>query len=57
VAEVGGDQFRGVGVDQVAGLHHLALLHEILDDVDGALGHALRQILDRDRLRQRDLAG
>ena len=41
VAELGGDQFGGVGVDHVAGLHDLALLHEELDDVDRALGHAL----------------
>ena len=52
VAEFGGDQLGRVGVDHVAGLHDLALLHEELDDVDGALRHALRQFLDGDRLRQ-----
>ena len=51
-----GDQLGGVGVDHVAGLHHLALLHEELDDVDGAFGHALRQFLDGDGLRQHHFA-
>ena len=52
MAEFGRDQFGGVGVDDVAGLQHLALLHEELDDVDGALGHALGEFLDGDRLGQ-----
>ncbi len=43
VAEFAGDELREIGVDQVAGLHHLAFLHQELDDVDRALGHALRQ--------------
>ena len=46
VAEFGGDQFGGVGVDHVARLQDLALLHEELDDIDRTLGHALRQFLD-----------
>ena len=40
VAEFGGDQLGRVGVDHVAGLHDLALLHEELDDVDRAFRHA-----------------
>ena len=47
-----GDQLGRVGVDDVAGLQDLALLHEVLDHVDRALGHALRQFLDGDGLGQ-----
>nr|CAI0340834.1 membrane hypothetical protein [Rhizobiaceae bacterium] len=56
MAEFAGDEFGQVGVDQIAGLHHLAFLHQVLDDVDGAFGHALRQFLNGDGLRQHDLA-
>ena len=56
VAEFLGDELGGVGVDHVVDLHHLALLHQKLDDVDGALGHAVGEFLDGDRLRDRDLA-
>ena len=56
VAEFGGDQFGRIGVDHVARLQDLALLHEVLDDVDRALGHALRQFLDGDRLGQHHFA-
>ena len=34
VAELLGDQLRGVGVDHVGDLRHLALLHQQLDHVD-----------------------
>ncbi len=57
VAEFAGDELREIGVDQVAGLHHLAFLHQEFDDVDRALGHALRQFLNRDGFRQDDFAG
>ncbi len=56
MAEFGGDEFGEVGVDDVARLHHLAFLHQVLDDVDGALGHALRQFLNGDGFRQDDFA-
>ena len=56
VAELGGDQFCGVGVDDVARLEDLAFLHEVLHDIDGAFRHAARQFLDRDRLGQDHLA-
>ncbi len=56
VAEFAGDEFSQVGIDQIAGLHHLAFLHQVLDDVDGAFGHALRQFLNRDGFRQNDFA-
>ncbi len=50
------DEFGKVGVDDVARLHHLAFLHQVLDDVDGAFGHALRQFLNGDGFRQDDFA-
>lgn len=57
MAEFAGDDFGKVGVDDVARLHHLAFLHQVLDDVDGAFGHALRQLLNGDGLGQNHLAG
>ncbi len=53
VAEFLGDQLRGVGVDHVVDRRHLALLHQHADHVDGALGHAVGEFLDRDRFRNR----
>jgi hypothetical protein len=44
----------GVGVEHIGQRHHAALAHQELDDVDGALRHAARQLLDRDRFRQDD---
>jgi hypothetical protein len=51
-AKLFGDEFCRIGIDQVTGLHHLALFHHELDDVDGALGHALCQFLNGDRFGQ-----
>ena len=45
-------QFGRVGVDHVAGLHDLALLHEELHDVDRALRHAVGEVGDGNRLGQ-----
>lgn len=56
MAEFSRDQFRQIGVDHVARLHHLAFLHQELDDVDGAFGHALRQFLNGDGFRQDNFA-
>ena len=56
MAHLLGDQLRGVGVEHVGQGHHAALAHQKLDHVDCALGHAAREFLDRDRLRQNDLA-
>ena len=56
VAEFGGDQLGSIGIDHVAGLHDLALLHEEFDDIDRALRHALRQLLNRDRLGKGHIA-
>ena len=56
VAHVLGDELGGVGVDDVGDLDQLALLHEQLDDIDGALGHAVGEFLDGDRLGNDDLA-
>ena len=57
MAHVLGDDLRGVGVERVGQRDHLALAHQELDDVDRALGHAVGEFLDGDRLRQHDLAG
>jgi hypothetical protein len=50
------DELGGVGVDHVGDLHHLALLHEDADHVDGPLRHAVGEFLDRDGFRNRHLA-
>ena len=50
------DQLGGIGVDHVVDLVHLALRHQQLDHVDGALGHAVGEFLDGDRLGQHDFA-
>ncbi len=57
VAEFLGDELGGVGVDRVGDLRHVALLHEDADHVDRALGHAVGELLDRDRLGDRHFAG
>ena len=56
VAQVLGDDLGRVGVERVGQGHHAALTHQDLDDVDGALGHAVGEFLDGDRLGQHDLA-
>ncbi len=56
VAEFLGDELGGVGVDRVGDLQHLALLHQQLDHVRAALGHAVGELLDGDGLRNGDLA-
>ena len=45
-----------VGIDHIVDRMHLALLHQQLDDVDGALRHAVGKFLDGDRLGDDDLA-
>src|SRR5690606_11438141 len=54
VAEFRRHQLGGIGIDHVAGLHHLALLHEELDQINGALSHTLGEFLNGDRLGQHD---
>ena len=56
VAIFGGDQFGGVGVDHVVGRRHHAVLHQHLDDVDGAARHAVGEFGDRDGFGNRDFA-
>ncbi len=56
VAEFGGDQLGEIGIDHIAGLHHLPFLHQVLDHIDRAFGHALRQFLNGDGFRQHNLA-
>ena len=57
VAEFLGDELGGVGVDRVGDLRHVTLLHQDADHVDRALGHAVGQFLDGDRLREDHFAG
>ncbi len=56
VAHVLGDDLGGVGLDDVGRLKDLALLHEVLDDVDGALRHAVGKLGDGDLLGDDHLA-
>ena len=57
VTELFGDELSGVGVDRIGDLRHVTLLHEDADHVDAALGHAVGQFLNRDRLGDRHFAG
>ena len=45
VAEFGRDQLGGVGVDRLGDGHHDADLHQRLDHVGAALGHAVGELL------------
>ncbi len=56
VAHFLGHQLRGVGVDHVGDLVHLARLHQQANDVDGPLRHAVGEFLNGDRLGQDDFA-
>ena len=56
MAELGHDQLGGVGVDHVVDLVHLALPHQQLDDIDGALAHAVGEFLNGDRFGNDHLA-
>ena len=56
VAHLLGDQLRQVGFDDVVDLEDLPLLHQELDHVDAALGHAVGELLDGDRLGDDHLA-
>ena len=49
-----GEELGGVGVEHVVDGRHLPLLHQQANDVDRALGHAVGQFLDGDRLGDRD---
>ena len=41
-------QLGRIGIDDIRQFQHHALLHQHLDDVDGADGHPVRQFLNRD---------
>ena len=56
MAELAHDQLGRVGVDRVVDLVHRALAHQEPDDVDGALGHAVGELLDGDHLGNNHLA-
>ena len=56
VADFLGDDLRRIGVDHVVDRVHLALLHQQLDHIDGAFGHAVGEFLNGDGLGDRDFA-
>ena len=56
VAHLLGDQLGEIGLDHIVHLEELVLLHQELDDVDAALGHAVGELLDGDRLGDDHLA-
>ncbi|KNX40127.1 hypothetical protein ROTO_33190 [Roseovarius tolerans] len=56
VAEFLDDQFCGIRVDRLVLRDHHAILHEGLDHVTDALGHAVRQFRDNDHLGQLHVA-
>ena len=56
VAELFGDQLRGIGVDHVVDGRHVTLLHQQADDIHAALGHAVGKFLDGDGFRNGDFA-
>ncbi len=56
VAELTHDELGRIGVDHIVDLVHGALLHEQLDDVHGALRHAVGELLDGNDLRDDDFA-
>ena len=56
VAEFLHDELGGIGIDHIVDLVHLAFFHQVFDDVDGALGHAVGELLDGDDLGDHHLA-
>ena len=56
MAEFFRNNLRRIGIDHIRDLHHLALLHQKADQIDGTFRHAVREFLDRDRFRNRDFA-
>ena len=51
VTEFGHDELRRVRIDYVVDRQHLPLLHQELDDVDRAFGHAVGEFLNCDGFR------
>ncbi len=56
MAEFGRHQLRRIGVDGVVARHHHAALHQDLDDVDAAPGHAVGEFRHRDGFRDHHFA-
>ncbi len=56
MSEFLGDELSGVGIDHIGDLVHLAVFHQVLDDIDAALGHAVGELLDGNDLGHHDLA-
>src|SRR3546814_10405562 len=56
VTELADHQFGGIGIDGLVDGRHDAHLHQRLDDVDAALGHATGEFLHGDGLGNDDVA-
>ena len=56
VAHLLGHDLRRVGVEHVGDLHQLAVFHQQADHVDGALRHAVGELLHGDRLGDHHVA-
>src|SRR5262245_204312 len=56
VPEFLGDELGGVGVDHIGDLAHFAVLHQIFDDVNAPLGHAVGELLNGDDFGNDDVA-
>ena len=56
VTEFGCDQLGRIGIDGLRDRRHDAELHQRLDNVGGALGHAVGEFLDGDSFGDRHIA-
>jgi len=56
VAELLHDEFGGIYVEHIVYFMHLAFLHQELDDVDGAFGHPIGELLNGYDFWDHDLA-
>ena len=56
VAQFLGQELGGIGIDHIVDLCHVTLLHQELDHIDRALGHAVGELLDGDGFRNGDVA-
>jgi hypothetical protein len=51
-----GNDLGRIRIDHIVDGVHLALLHQYLDDIDGAFGHAVGKFLDGNGFRNDDFA-
>ena len=57
MAQILGDNLRRIGINHIINLRHHALLHQHFNHIDGALGHAIGQFLNGNRIGQLHGAG